>query len=417
MKIIWLCNTLLPNASKKTGGGKGKPESWISGTYDQIKSSKGLMLFYLFPNNKKEDFIIDNAHFISYIQKKATAFEKEQVKYFERVLEEVKPDIIHIFGTEYPHTYAMMKAAQQKGLLDKTIIHIQGLCFIYAHHYFAGLDNKTIHAYTLRDLLKRSNIYRQRSDFIERGKYEVEALKIAKHVIGRTDWDEACTKLVNPNINYHFGNETLRKPFYENGWDIEKCKRHSIFVSQSSYPIKGFHHMLKAMTDILKVYPDAHLYTTGTNPLKKSWKQKIRQSYYSKYLGNLIKKYKLENNVTFLGYLDGDRMCEFYLQSNVFVCCSSIENSPNSLGEAMILGVPCVTSDIGGVKNLLEHEKEGFVFQSDASYMISYYVKKIFENDKLAVAFSEKAKRHAQKTHDPQKNFDRLLEIYEGLVQ
>jgi glycosyltransferase involved in cell wall biosynthesis len=129
----------------------------------------------------------------------------------------------------------------------------------------------------------------------------------------------------------------------------------------------------------------------------------------------LIKKYGLEGHVTFLGRLDEQSMCERFLKSHVFVCPSSIENSPNSVGEAMILGVPTVTSDIGGVKNLLEHIKEGFVYQPDAPYMAAYYIKKIFADDKLAESISISAKKHAEMTHDRAINFNRLLEIYKEI--
>ena len=70
---------------------------------------------------------------------------------------------------------------------------------------------------------------------------------------------------------------------------------------------------------------------------------------------------------------------------------STIENSPNSLGEAMLLGLPCISSHVGGVANMLVHGVEGFLYPSDEPYMISYYVCKLFENDNLARRFSEAA--------------------------
>ena len=417
LKILWLCNTLIPELAEKLSIKNTKPESWITGIYNKIKK-EDINLVYLFPVEEGNlEISIDKSVFVSYVQKNSVKFEKEQITAFEKIINDKKPDVIHIFGTEFPHTFAMIKAAENKGMLDKTIINIQGLVSVYAKHFYASLDNKTVRAYTFRDFVKRNNIHNQRLAFVKRGIYEEKALRLSRHVIGRTDWDKACVTRVNHDINYHFCNETLRKPFYENSWDIEKCEKHSIFVSQSNYPIKGFHYMLEAMADIVKIYPDAHLYTTGNSPLNLNFNQKIRQGYYSKYLGKLIKKYNLENNVTFLGYLDEDKMCERFLKSNVFVCCSSIENSPNSVGEAMILGVPVVTSDMCGVKNMLPHEKEGFVYQADAPYMLSYYIKKIFENRDIALKFSENAKQHAKETHNEDKNFKGLIKIYKEIMK
>ena len=106
-----------------------------------------------------------------------------------------------------------------------------------------------------------------------------------------------------------------------------------------------------------------------------------------------------------------------YLSAHVFVSPSSIENSPNSLGEAMLLGVPSVTSDVGGVKNMLEHGKEGYVYPFDEAYMIAYYVSKIFDDDSLATEMSKNAKAHAQITHNREKNLETLLTIYRNITE
>lgn len=417
MKVLWLCNTLLPEIAEKFNMPVSKPESWIKGAYNSLKSIDDIELVYLFPAiNLNIEQEIDKTLFISYSQQSGFECKQSQVEEFENVLAKTNPDVIHIFGTESLHALAMIKAAKKMDILDKTVVNIQGLVSVIAKHFFAGLDHKTIHRYTLRDLIRHNNVYQQKLLFEKRGKNEEEVLRLTRHVIGRTDWDKACVTRINPKVNYHFCNETLRKPFYENKWDIEKCDTHSIFVSQCNYPIKGFHFMLEAMADIVKEYPDAHLYTTGKNPLTCTFKQKLLQSYYSRYIGKLIKKYNLEKNVTFLGYLDEQRMCEQYLKSNVFVCCSSIENSPNSLGEAMILGVPCVSSDVGGVKNMMEHNKEGFVYQPDAPYMLSYYVKKLFKDKELALQFSKNAQQHAKITHNSEKNFEDLIKIYRSIL-
>lgn len=410
MKVLWLCNSVLPNIAKRIGVQASFGGGWLIQPANLLVAKEDISFAFCSPSTKVSGFLTGTEGKIDYLLFNPN--DKDLIAHFETYLKSFEPDVIHIFGTEHAHSYAMVKAAENLGLSDKVVINIQGIISVIAKHYFAGLDNKAIHAYTFRDFLRRDNIYHQMLNFKKRGESEIKALKLAKNVIGRTDWDEACTKMINPDISYHFCNETLRKSFYENKWSLENCEKHSIFVSQCSYTIKGFHYMLEAMADIVKKYPDAKLYTTGKSPLTCSLKQKLRQGYYNRYLGKLIKKYNLENNVVFLGFLDEEKMCKQYLKSHVFVCCSSIENSPNSLGEAMILGTPCVSSDVGGVKNLMTHEKEGFVYQADAPYMLSFYIQKIFEDDKLALEFSKNAKLHALKTHNAETNFNRLLEIY-----
>ena len=124
----------------------------------------------------------------------------------------------------------------------------------------------------------------------------------------------------------------------------------------------------------------------------------------------------LEDSVEFLGSLSAQQMKEQYLASNVFVLPSTIENSPNSLGEAMLLGVPCVAADVGGVTNLMEHQKEGYVYQGTAPYMLAFYIKQVFSMAQKADHLGAAAREHAEKTHDPEKNLQDLLGIYRDLA-
>jgi len=48
--------------------------------------------------------------------------------------------------------------------------------------------------------------------------------------------------------------------------------------------------------------------------------------------------------------------------------------------------------------------------------MFAYYVCEIFENKELALKFSKNAREHALKTHDPIRNTERLLDIYEAIL-
>ena len=419
MKVLWLANTLLPHAAKAMHVSASKPESWILGAYEKIKERDDVSLIYLFPH-KEPSLVYEEGRtvFLSYPQKKQNKYEPSQRAALEEVFKKYRPDIVHIFGSEYPHTYAAVLAAESTGLLSRTVIHIQGLCSVIAKHYFAGLPFLARHGYTLRDFLRRDNPYRAMLSFRRRGKYEIEALRRAHHVIGRTDWDYACTKGYNPEVNYHFCNETLRPAFYEDKvWCYEECEKHSLFVSQCSYPLKGFHLALEAMREIVKAYPDAKLYTTGKSPFSLSFKGKLRQGYYHKYLGKLIRKYRLEKNVVFLGFLDERSMRDRYLSANVFISPSSLENSSNSVGEAMILGTPVISSDVGGIKSLMSHEGEGYLYQADAPYMLAHYVKKIFEMEKGVAPMCQRARARALLTHEREKNFDTLIEIYEDITK
>ena len=419
MNILWITNNALPEASLLMNEKPRPFGGWFVSASARLADEDSIELSIAFSKNGLRNVQILKGEKINYyafppISEKDVISNKRN-SYLEKILHETKPDVVHIFGTECPHTLAIVNLCNKQNIT--VVISIQGLASIIARHYLSGIPISIQNRFTLRDFLKQDNLKQQQKKFIKRGKLEIEALRKVQHIIGRTIWDKACTYQINSEARYHFCNETLRDEFYKHTWDINQCEKHSIFVSQGSYPIKGLHFMLEAMPLILKQFPDTKLYVSGQSIIKfDTLRDKLKISSYGKYIKELIHKYKLEKNVVFTGVLDEQKMCERYLRSNVFACPSSIENSPNSVGEAMMLGVPCVVSDVGGVADLLKHKEEGFIYQSDAPYMLAYYVCEIFASDEIAMQFSKRARVHAIKTHNKEENTKRMMEIYREIT-
>lgn len=412
MKLLMLCNMKPAVVQEKLTGAK-QGGLWVDNVLAALRRQPDMDIRILCPGQTGEDRLDERCSFQLFTEGAPYVYLNALEDSFRKTLECFCPDVIHIWGTEYGHTLAMVNAAETAGLLDRVVIHIQGLCSVYAGHYAEGVPHEIQVGYTLRDFLRRDNIRSQQEKFALRGALEVEALKKVRHVIGRTDWDEACTRQINPNITYHFGNETLREQFYDANWDYNRCRKHRIFASSCAYPVKGFHYLLEAFAEVVKSYPDATLAVTGKSYLRVDSK---RRSGYQKYLADLTRKYGLEDKIEFLGGLSAEGMKENYLSANAFVLPSTIENSPNSLGEAMLLGVPCVASDVGGVTTMMTHGAEGYVYQSTAPYMLAHYICKVFAMEAQAAQLGLAARSHALKTHDPEQNLRDLLEIYREIA-
>lgn len=455
MRVLWLCNMMLPVIAEQLGLEASNKEGWLSGLLEvlyQNKSENKLEIAVAFPapeaffqdkaKTMKREMLYQGSTLTCYGFREDTnhpekydAGLEEQMK---SILQDYNPDIVHGFGTEFPHTLAMCRVFPGK---DRILLGIQGLCSVHAGAYFANLPKSVIGKATFRDLVKQDSLQKQYEKFVKRGEMELEALKLAGNIAGRTEWDQYYTQKANPDAHYYVLNETLRGIFYEGTWDAENCQKHRIFLSQGDYPLKGLHYMLKAMPKILECYPDAQLVVAGNNlTAYHTWKEKLKISGYGKYLRGLLQENHLEKHVVFVGKQDAEQMKRQYLMCHTFVCCSANENSPNSLGEAMMLGVPCITTDVGGVPSIFTKDLDGMMVEgfrtregefhrngnsekSDEEQLqgiadaLASAVIRLWEKEEPVPGYCEHARRHAMENHDRDRNYRQLLEVYSQIAE
>ena len=404
MKIVWVCNVELPLISELCNTPISPIGGWLDETSRRLLSD-GNELLILYRTNRKKTGNTGKMKFIGFTEVD-DVIEEQIASFF--------PDIIHIWGTEYKHSFDIINYCKNINF-SKIVISIQGMASVYGKfHYYANLPINIIYGFSIRDIIRKDNVYLGRKRFIEQGKYEIAAIQNVNNIIGRTRWDYACARLINKNVTYYKCNEILRKTFYKGKWEADKCEKHSIFFSQCHYPIKGFHIALTAFKYLVGYYPDLKVYVVGrdlnTIPFYKI-------SLYQKYLLKIIKMHGLEDNIIFCGQLSAEEMRQKYLNCNVFVCASSVENSSNSIGEAMLLGCPIVASNVGGIGDLLCDEEDGFLYPFDEPYMLAYYVNKIFASDELASILSLNCQKHAKATHNEDDNYHNMIRIYRTIIE
>lgn len=419
IKVLWLCNVMPPLIARMRGVIPPVQGGWLEGLLGVLIEQNDVEICVCFPTLVNELPVhgeMGNLRFYG-IPQNMSYYDKNVTEVMEDILQTEKPDVIQIFGTEYPQTLNMLQAGATMRMQEKTIVAIQGLVSVYAQHYMRGLPISLQKGpITLRDCVKGSSVINTYRDFLRRGIWEKQALQQARHVAGRTSWDRTCCKWLAPNACYHYCGEVLRETFYCGTWSKDTCEKHSIFVAQSNYPVKGFHWLLQAMPLLLKRWPDIHVYTTGDAPRSGSWLNRQRNNSYLAYLQELIEKYNLQERIHFIGKLDAQGMKRRMLQCNVCVSPSAIENSSNSLVEAMMLGVPVVCSMVGGAQDMLQHEAEGYLYQADAPYMLAGYIDKIFSDPCAAQEMGKNAASRARIDHSPQMIVQQTLRMYSEVM-
>lgn len=416
MNVLWITNILLPEAKSLLQGGKELKSSggWLLGAAKYLIVRPDIKLSIATVSPLVSDLKILNGKNVDYYVlpygRGNKKYNKEYEPLWKQIRELAKPDIVHLHGSEFTHGLAYVKVCGA----DNVVLSIQGLRSVIKNYFFSGLSLwQVLYNTTCHDIFKGGGLLSCYRDFVNLSKTEINLIKSVFYVIGRTSWDRAHIWAINPKAKYFFCNETLRPEFYTSDrWSYNRCIKHSIFLSQATNPFKGFHQVLKAMPLILQHYPDTQIRIAGFDMIRSNVKfRSLRVSGYGNILDKYIKKYNLQEHITFVGTLNAYEMKKEFLHSNVFVMPSSIENSPNSLGEAQILGVPHVASFVGGTCDMMVGNEYN-MYRFEEINMLAKKICDIFKDSSKQVDMSGVAK----KRHDPQKNGEQLFNIYQSIL-
>lgn len=179
-----------------------------------------------------------------------------------------------------------------------------------------------------------------------RGKIKLELLIRRAHFV-------AMTRAIRENY-IRAGVPPAKITDIPNGIEVtEECKQtyastitKVIFVGNlSQQPAKGIDILLKAWKNLTVLRPDARLNIVGDGPI----------SIYQDYL---IKS-SIHESVSMLGKRTDVKA--LLLESDIFVLPSRREGMPNALMEAMLLGLPCIATDISGCQDLIKHGESGLL--------------------------------------------------------
>ena len=131
-------------------------------------------------------------------------------------------------------------------------------------------------------------------------------------------------------------------------------------------------------------------------------------------LHTLSAEHNLSDKVMFPGFCE-DVYSEL-LKSDVFVLPSLHEGSPNALIEAMGIGMPCIASDVGGVRDLIETDKNGIRVPTQDSEALASALHRILTEPELVRELSKNARITIQEKFNTSKSIQRLEEIYHSFI-
>ena len=420
MKILWLVNIIMPELAINLNRSVSVFGGWLTGAMKAVKESGNeLVICTTEPDTKDQGKYDINGVRYYICARDGIASMRED---FREILNTEKPDVVHVYGTEFEHSLAMTQVSDKR----ITVVTIQGALVYYKENVFAGLPEKSCKDNIIHKLMRMLNkggksIQLQKNSYDNRALAEKAILESIKYINGGSEWGNAVGLSINPDAKTFDCGLILRDSFYcDERWSAETCEKHSIYILHS-YPIKGFHKFLEALKIVVKKYPDTKVYVVA-NRISYRHYGRLKNAImnvapdYDWIVQQIIEENNLQEYIISVGYISETEVKERMLKSNVFVSASSIENQSTTLGEAMILGVPSVASCVGAIQEMIDDGVDGFIYPFNEPYMLADKIIRVFEDEELAKQFSQKGHEHAARTYNRETNCRRLLEMYDTIV-
>lgn len=417
MRVLWIVpskGNYVPIGGRKKGYNGG---GWISSIQNRLVKQDDIQLgvafcmdgqlekveqkgvtYYIVPNHRKglKDKFIDLLK--TNDVKRDEKLWAHYTSKLKQAIDDFHPDVIHIFGSEL---YQQLAALVTSGI--PTVLHIQGLLSLYIYILLPPGISRWKFIMSGKGLKGKFGNY-QYLAYWQRSVYREKAiLRAVNHFIGRTDWDRHGVHVINPNATYHYGGEILRDIFYKQAERNIPSK--PVICTTISAPLyKGFDVVLK-VADILK------------NEMHLDFEWNVFGNVSPELMEKTTGLCHQNLNIRLHGVASAETIYQNLLGSTLYFQSSYVENSPNAVGEAQLVGIPVVASNVGGTSSMVEHGKTGYLYPVTDPYSAAYYIGKLIANKEENIRIGAEALKVASVRHNPEEIVKDLLETYKKILK
>lgn len=409
MRILWFTNIPMPAVCRRLKLQQPVLGGWMDSLAQHLSQqpSVDLAIATALPSRAYRSFREDGT---SYYITPAThpnylRYASADIRNALEVVADFQPDIIHIHGTE--RFYGLI--SQSGKVVAPVVISIQGLLSRAIGFRYGDMTAQDIlRTIRIRDLVRLRGPILEHIDWMRAARRERLILRANRYFIGRTRWDHAWVNAENPAALYFKCNEVLREPFYRHTWDHSRAIPETVLTTGAMNPMKGVSTIVDALSIARAWGHFMRLRVAGEWLPASGWARPLRRR---------IEALQLNGQVEFLGTLDAEAMAAEFLDARVFVLGSHIENSPNALCEAMLVGTPAVAAYTGGIPDLITHDANGILVPPGDAALLARALVRLSTDETQAIAMSNAARRTAQERHSVPVIVKGQLDIYDKIIQ
>lgn len=409
MKILWL-EVTEPSAyvSRKLPIG-----GWQDSLERIVKTIPEIELVVAFMSEKYSDIRkIDNVTYVPIYAKwslKEKIFDSYWNVYVEKMLpkvkniiDEYKPNLIHVFGTEWPLGQIAYHTE------TPVVIHVMGAIVPYNNAYYPpGYSYRYLQCVFGGNPIKLFKLWRERRNLINREKWERSTWDIVENYMGRTQWDCSLSRMMHPGRKYFHVDEALRTVFLSGNhmWKMANDQKLRLISTGCGTFWKGPDMMLKVARILVSLGMNFEWNVIG------HMDDTIRRAV-EKREGICYKNC----NIKVLGFKHPDELLDLLCNSTLYVHTAYIENSPNSICEAQCLGVPIVSTNVGGISSLVRNGVDGILVPANDPWQMADAIVELFKDKERMCRYSENSRSYAICRHNDEHIKYQLLECYHNFL-
>lgn len=325
-------------------------------------------------------------------------YEKLKPAYL-KVIQDFKPDIIQCFGSELWH-YSLL----QKDVDIPFVVHIMGFWNIYNMMSDVLLcKNASMFHWSLVKMISER---KRKIDASEHEEMERETMQCIKYFMGRTEWDKAIVRNFSPNAIYFHCPEAIRPDIYNSDlkWKFKKESKIRLITVSNAGNLKGNEIMLRTAW-ILK-----YRFNQSVEWLLTATSEAIKP--FEKQTGIKCS----DVNIKLLGGLRASDIPKVICQSELFIHCAIIDNSPNALCEAQLLGIPIIATNAGGIPQIVTDNEDGFLYPYAEPYALAFKIMELHNNEDELLRISQNAYQTSHCRHNPVMIAQTLRKIYNQII-
>ena len=183
---------------------------------------------------------------------------------------------------------------------------------------------------------------------------------------------------------------------------VEKKPYRIITTASADVPLKGLKFLIEAMTEIIEEIPEAHLMVLGRAKEKGD-------------IAKLISRLNLEEKISFRSGLSQSEVVSLYASSHICVIPSLYEGFGFGAGEAMACGLPLISTQSGGLKEVIG--QDAVIIEARSSKAIVKAVKDLFSNKEKQLALSRAGRKRMENEFNWMKAAEAYEEIYSKTIK